>query len=43
MIIINIKNKRVPIRVFPSNTFNINTIIISENILKLIKDTNLEP
>ena len=42
MIIIDIKDKRVPIRGFPSNTFSIDTIIILENILKLIKDTNLE-
>ena len=41
MIIIDIKNKKVPIRRFSSNTFSINTIIILENILKLIKDTNL--
>ena len=41
MIIIDIKNKKVPIREFPSNTFSIHTIITLENILKLIKDTNL--
>ena len=43
MIIVNTKNKRVPIRGFPSNTFSIDIIIILENILKLIKDTNLGP
>ena len=43
MIIMNTKDKRVSIRGFSSNTFSIDTIIISENILKLIKDTNLEP
>ena len=43
MIIIDTKDKRVPIRGFPSNTFSMDTIIISGNTLKLIKDTNLGP
>ena len=43
MIIIDTKNKRVLIRGFSSNTFNIDTIIILGNTLKLIKDTNLGP
>ena len=43
MIIMNTKDKRVPIRGFSSNTFGIDTIIILGNILKLIKDINLGP
>ena len=43
IIIIDTKNKRVLIRGFSSNTFSMNIIIILENILKLIKDTNLGP
>ena len=43
IIIIDTKDKRVPIREFPSNTFSIDTIIILGNILKLVKDTNLGP
>ena len=43
MIIIDTKDKRVPIRGFPSNTFSIDAIIILENTSKLVKDTNLGP
>ena len=43
MIIIDTKDKRVSIRRFSSNTFSIDTIIILENTLKLVKDANLGP